>query len=141
MIVRSACWSLLEQVEKYSLAVSRFAVIARIISRQDEKSDNCVIASSACRGVCGAKTVVGTVNRAADRLEAWRMKTVSHRGHRGHRGNLVTSLCPLCPLWLFIHMKYKTFFQENGWRPRPRDNRRSMVQSGRSLASGVAEKS
>jgi hypothetical protein len=34
-----------------------------------------VIASSACRGVCGAKTVVGTVNRAADRLEVWPRRT------------------------------------------------------------------
>jgi hypothetical protein len=32
-------------------------------------SDSNVIASSACRGVCGATTVVGIVNRAADRLE------------------------------------------------------------------------
>jgi hypothetical protein len=71
MIVRSVRRRSLEQVEKYFLVVSRFAVIARIISRQDEKSDNCVIASSACRGVCGAKTVVGTVNRAADRLEVY----------------------------------------------------------------------
>src|SRR5262249_43558126 len=60
------------------LVVSRFAVIARIITRQDEMSDNYVIASSACRGVCGAKAVVGTANRAADCLSG-AAKRVIHR--------------------------------------------------------------